>query len=141
MAARPVRYYVDADLMGLAKVLASLREDVTYPSDPGGMVRKRIRSASPIVSTDVDDQDWIPIVAERGWSILTRDRKITRRPAELEAVRANSAKLFVLDSREATNVWLQLEIVMARWRDIERASKEPGPFIQSVKRSRIKRLI
>lgn len=95
-----VRYYVDADLMGLAKVLANLREDITYPSDPGGAVRKRMRPVSPVTSTEVDDLDWIPIVAERGWSILTRDMKITRRPAELEAVRAHSAKLFVRDSRE-----------------------------------------
>lgn len=141
MTARPVRYYVDADLMGLAKVLANLREDVTYPSDPGGIVRKRVRPASPVVTTDVDDLDWIPVVAERSWSILTRDMKITRRPAELEAVRAHSAKLFVLDSREATNVWLQLEIVMSRWRDIERTSNQPGPFVHSVTRSRVKRLL
>lgn len=141
MAARPVRYYIDADLMGLAKVLANLREDITYPSDPGGTVRKRVRPASPIVTTDVDDLDWIPVVAGRGWSILTRDMKITRRPAELEVVQAHSAKLFVLDSREATNVWLQLEIVMARWRDIERAAIQPGPFVHSVTRSRLKRLV
>jgi hypothetical protein len=35
---RPARvyYYIDADLLGVAKVLVQLRGDVTYPGDPGG---------------------------------------------------------------------------------------------------------
>jgi hypothetical protein len=31
-----VRFYVDADVLGLAKVLAAIRPDVTDPGDPGG---------------------------------------------------------------------------------------------------------
>jgi hypothetical protein len=40
---RPARvhYYVDADLLGVAKVLVQLRGDVTYPGDPGGPVKGR----------------------------------------------------------------------------------------------------
>jgi hypothetical protein len=36
--ARPaqVRYYFDANVLGLAKVVSTLRPDVTYPGDPGG---------------------------------------------------------------------------------------------------------
>jgi hypothetical protein len=30
-----VRYYVDADLLGVAKILVQLRGDVTHPGDPG----------------------------------------------------------------------------------------------------------
>jgi hypothetical protein len=30
-----VRIYVDADIMGLGLILAALRNDVTYPGDPG----------------------------------------------------------------------------------------------------------
>jgi hypothetical protein len=30
-----VRFYVDADILGLGKLLGSLRNDVTYPGDPG----------------------------------------------------------------------------------------------------------
>ena len=29
-----VRIYVDADLLGLGKILAGLRNDVTHPGDP-----------------------------------------------------------------------------------------------------------
>ena len=31
-----VRFYIDADILGLAKVLVQVRADVTYPGDPGG---------------------------------------------------------------------------------------------------------
>jgi hypothetical protein len=31
-----VRFYVDADVLGLAKILVQVRSDVTYPGDPGG---------------------------------------------------------------------------------------------------------
>lgn len=31
-----VRFYVDADVLGLAKLLVRLRSDVTYPGDPEG---------------------------------------------------------------------------------------------------------
>lgn len=136
-----VRYYVDADVLGLAKVLASLRADVTYPGDPGGVVRKRSRPAAPITTTDVDDDVWIPIVAARGWSIITRDKAIQRRPAEIEAVRDSGAKMFALTSREQLSVWDQLEIVMSRWRNIEHLSEEPGPFIYAITRTSVRQVL
>lgn len=136
-----VRYYFDADVLGLAKVLASLRPDVTYPGDPGGVVRKRSRPSCPITTTDVDDDVWIPIVAARGWSIVTRDKAIQRRPAEIEAVRESGAKMFALTSREQLSGWDQLEIVMSRWRDIERLSEDPGPFIYAITRTSVRRVL
>lgn len=136
-----VRYYVDADVLGLAKVLASLRPDVTYPGDPGGVVRKRSRPPCPVTTTDVDDDVWIPIVAGRGWSIITRDKAIQRRPAEMAAVRDSGAKMFALTSLEQLTVWDQLEIVLSRWRDIERRATEPGPYIYTVTRTTITKVL
>lgn len=116
-------------------MLVRLRWDVTYPGDPGGTVKRHTRPASPIKTTDVLDEIWIPEVAQRGWAILTRDRRIEQRPAEVAAVRAFGAKLFALTSTEMLDVWHQLEIVMCAWREIERAAELPGPFIYRVTRS------
>lgn len=138
MASRPVAYYIDADLLGLAKVLAAIREDVTYPGDPGGEIRKRHRPPCPIATPATPDETWIPLVASLGWSIITRDTKISRRPAELAAVRKYGAKVFALDGREADHLWAQLEIVMAQWRRIEQRSEVDGPFVVSVTRSRLR---
>ncbi len=43
LRAAQVRIYVDADILGLGKILASLRNDVTYPGDPGADIHKRHR--------------------------------------------------------------------------------------------------
>ena len=61
--AAQVRIYVDADILGLGKILGSLRNDVTYPGDPGAVIHKRHREPCPIASPDVLDTDWIPEVA------------------------------------------------------------------------------
>jgi hypothetical protein len=61
-----VRFYFDADILGLAKVVAALRPDVTYPGDQGGIVHRRARPACPITSTDIDDTVWIPTTAQHG---------------------------------------------------------------------------
>jgi hypothetical protein len=42
-----VRIYVDADVLGLGKFLAGLRNDVTYPGDPGAVIHKRQRHHAP----------------------------------------------------------------------------------------------
>lgn len=49
-AAKPavVRFYLDADVLGLAHVVAGLRNDATYPGDPGAVIKRRQRSACPI---------------------------------------------------------------------------------------------
>jgi hypothetical protein len=38
-----VRFYFDADVLGLAKVLVQVRAEVTYPGDPGGTLHRRTR--------------------------------------------------------------------------------------------------
>ncbi len=78
-----VRLYLDADILGLAKVLTQLRADVTYPGDPGGVVRKRLRPACPITTHATEDSVWIPQVTALGWLIVTRDSKIQSHRAEV----------------------------------------------------------
>lgn len=63
--AAPIRLYVDADIRGLGMVLGTLRNDVTYPGDPGALINKRQRPPCPITTTDLLDIDWIPEVARR----------------------------------------------------------------------------
>jgi hypothetical protein len=71
-----VRYYIDADLLGLAKVICRIRPDITYPGDPGDTIHKSHRPACPITDTAAPDTDWVPIVAAQGWLIITRDHNI-----------------------------------------------------------------
>jgi hypothetical protein len=124
-----IRVYFDADVLGLAKLLAKERADFTYPGDPGGRIKKRQRPPCPITSPATIDPVWIPIVAARGWLIVTRDRAIQDNRAEINAVRGHGAKMVNLASSDADRTWTQLEVLMSRWREIEPLIDQPGPFI------------
>lgn len=130
-----VRFYVDADLRGLAKLICHERTDVTYLGDLGATVRKRRRPPCPVPVTAVKDPDWIPEVAARGWLIITRDRMIQQHVAERHTVRDHGAKMVNLNSDDASTIWTQLEVLMTRWREIEALHNQPGPFIRSVSRT------
>lgn len=133
--AADVRFYVDADLLGVGKVLTSLRPDVTYPGDPGGTVHKQTRPACPVASPAALDHEWIPVTAAHGWLIITRDRHIQQRTAELNAVRTYEARMVALAGDDARNTFAQLEVLMCNWRWIEGLLDRPGPFIYTVTRT------
>lgn len=136
--ARPARvqYYIDADLLGLAKILVQVRPDVTYPGDPGGPTRnKRVRPPCTIKEPRTLDEVWIPETARQGWLIITRDKHIQDHRAEIAAVRDNAARMVTLAGDDAVAVFAQLEVVMCQWRRIERLLAQAGPFIYSATRT------
>jgi hypothetical protein len=135
--ARPatVRFYFDADILGLGKTLARLRPDMTYPGELGATIHKRARAACPITKTSTPDEKWIPEVARRGWLIITRDSRIQEHRAEVAAVRDNGARMIALASRDAGGTWAQLEVFFTQWRRIEAKLDEPGPFIYTASRT------
>lgn len=124
-----VRFYVDADLLGLAKVLTQVRSDVTYPGDPGGDLHRSRRPPCPIEDPGVKDPVWIPQVAALSWVIITRDSAIQGHARETAAVYENGARMVALAGTSAKTKFDQLESTMSRWRDIQRCVDEPGPFI------------
>ncbi|WP_462188618.1 MULTISPECIES: PIN-like domain-containing protein [unclassified Frankia] len=130
-----VRFYIDADLLGLGKLLGRLRPDVTYPGDPGITRFKRERPACPITDVATLDDVWIPTAAKHGWLAITRDSAIQGRRSEINAVRENGARLVSLAGKEAKGTWDQLEIVMCQWRAIEALLGKPGPFIYTATRT------
>lgn len=134
---RPVapRFYFDADVLGLAKLLCQERADCTYPGDLGGRIKKRLRPACIIARPDTKDSVWIPTVAAQGWLIVTRDKQIQGNRAEIDAVRDHKAKMLNLASADARNTWSQLEVFMTRWREIEALVDQPGPFIYIASRT------
>jgi hypothetical protein len=128
-----VRFYIDQDILGL-KILASLRSDITYPGDPGATVHKRERSPCPIKPGTLD-VDWLPVVAEQGWLIITRDAHIRQHRAEINAVMDHRARMVALASEDARNTWAQLEVVMTQWREIDKLADLPGPFVYAAYRT------
>ena len=64
--------------------------------------------------------------------IITRDRRISTRTSEVDAVIASRAKVFALTVTGDNDLWGLVRLVATRWLDIERLALEPGPFIMSV---------
>ncbi len=136
-----IRFYLDADLLGVGKILADLRPDVTYPGDPGGRgVDGLERPPCPIQPGD-KDVDWIPHVAQAGWVIISRDRHIQHRPAERAALIDAGARMFRLDARRGLNKWQQLEIIVTQWRRFDELAALPGPWLYAATRTALRREI
>lgn len=129
-----VRFYIDADLLGLGKILADLRYDVTYPGDPGAVIHKHQRPACPI-RPQANDVDWIPVVAKAGWLIVTRDANVRQHRAEINAIMDNGGRMVSLAGKDAGTKWGQLELVMTQWREIDKLADLPGPFVYEAYRT------
>ena len=136
-----IRFYIDADLLGVAKILAGVRSDVTYPGDPGGRGSDGFERPPCPVQPGDKDVDWIPQVARAGWIIISRDRHIQHRPAERQALIAAQAKMLRLDARHGLNKWQQLEIIVTQWRRFEEVSELPGPWLYMATRTSLRKEI
>lgn len=135
-----IRFYIDADLLGMAKVLVMVRADVTYPGDPGGTGIDGQPRPSCTIGPQTKDAQWIPQVTSNDWVVITRDRHIQHRPAERAALISASARHVTLDAGKQLDRWGQLEIVVTQWRAIERLVDLPGPWIYSASRSNLRKV-
>lgn len=78
MTPYPPRYFADENALGLAKELLGRGTELVHPGHPD----------FPEVPRGAPDLDWLPIVGERELVVLTRDRRIRSRPAELAVYRS-----------------------------------------------------
>lgn len=140
MKSAEVRFYFDGDVLGLAKVVAELRNDCTYPGDPGAVIHKRARPPC-LISPGSLDVVWIPEVASRDWLVVSKDAGIRHHRREIAAVREFGARMVLLSGREARNKWAQLEILLCNWRRIGGLLDLPGPFIYRATRTALSRWI
>ena len=139
--AATVRFYFDADVLGLAHVVCALRPDCTFPGDPGATIKRRVRPACPVTSPKVKDPEWIPIVTAQNWVIISRDSHIASRPAEIAAIRDHGARLIALAGRDAGTPWEQLEVLLTNWRAIERLAASAGPWVYTATRTRLHQVV
>lgn len=88
-----------------------------------------------VFADDTPDIEWIAEVGRRGWTVVTRDQNIRRRPNELRAVRAAGLRLFALTSGNLSAAETAVVILKA-WRAIQRAvRKSSAPALFSISRS------
>lgn len=85
---------------------------------------------------DAPDEDWIELIAQRGWVGITKDRHIRHRHNELAAVKSNNAKILVVRAKNATGIDIA-NILIKSLSAIQKfvVSNKP-PFVAGVDRSR-----
>lgn len=125
-----VRFFVDEDLAGVGLVLEQLRHDVAI----GG--RPPIDELVPRM-----DADWIPVVAKRGWIVITNDRHIRTRPYEAQAAidhRLRCVELAPVE-RDAAR-WDFMRLLLSHWAAVEGLLAEPGPVWLKLRGDKSRRL-
>lgn len=139
---RVADWYLDEDVLGLATALAQAKLAVTWPGDDGRRADKqRSQEPSPVQVRGMADEEWIPVVARAGLAIITRDRRIIDRTVRVNAVLASGARLFALTSFSSLDLWAEIRIVAAQWDELERRRLTPGPYVDGVTASGVRRLL
>jgi predicted nuclease of predicted toxin-antitoxin system len=75
------------------------------------------------------DEDWLPIVGNKGWILVTQDRRIRYNPAELKAYRVNSVGAFVLTGKQLNRCRIIQQLVRNWPKMKELANTTRRPFL------------
>ena len=74
------------------------------------------------------DVEWLAEAGKNGWTVITQDFRIAKRPDELQAIIHNKVKCFVLPE-EPRNTWDLVRGFVAMWSKIEVEALFDGPFV------------
>ena len=80
------------------------------------------------------DQDWLPVVGQRGWYVLTCDARIRYRRLELAAAQEARVGMFVIVSKNLTGARIAEILLKALTRIHRFISSHPRPFVAKIYR-------
>ena len=84
-------------------------------------------------TSDAPDAQWLAEAGREGWLVITRDKRIRHRPAEMEAIREHGVGCFVLGHRKNLTPDEYLRFLARLLDDMERLFAETSrPFIYVV---------
>lgn len=111
------RYFADENALGLAKLLIRAgRTDVVHPG----------HRSLPEVPLGTRDLDWMPVAAGLGLIVLSRDRRIRTRPAELAAYRALGLRSVWIGGKHDLSPARQVEIFLQHEQRLHREALKRG---------------
>lgn len=124
-----LRLFVDESALGLGKTLAVARRDVIHAG----------HELIPEAPLGALDTEWIPEVASRGLAVISRDKRIRTKPAEVELLRSHSLRVFWIAGKKDLSTWGYLVRVVRRWDEIEEAlaTRGAGPWFMGINESRL----
>jgi hypothetical protein len=128
-----LRFYVDESALGLGKCLEAARKDTIYAG----------HKLIPECPLGTLDPDWIPAVAARELVVIARDRRITRKPQELERFREAGLRAFWIAGRKDLSTWGWLTRLVRQWDAIERTidSRWNGPWFYAINEANVREIV
>lgn len=120
----PARFFVDENDLALGKALAAEYDDVVFPGHP----------ELPEVPRQTPDDDWLPVIGDRGLVVITRDQRIRYRPVEKQAWVRHRVRGFVLTGRSSQSTADSKAILAMHWPTITALvlSELNGPWMRAV---------
>lgn len=125
-----VELVVDENLVGLGRALSLLRPDVA------------VFGRAPVdrlLPSGILDSAWIPLVAERRWTVITDDRHLRTRPDEAWRAIDRGLRVVHLFKVGDLSTWDKAVRLLGNWPSVERrlALQKDGALWLSVRRSRV----
>lgn len=114
-------YFTDENTLGLGKLLRLCgRVDVRSPGD----------EELPEIPRGTDDQVWLRVVGALGFIVLSRDRRIRSRPAELRAYHEHGVRSVWIGAKQDLGPHQQLEMFLQHEERLKReiVKRGPGPW-------------
>lgn len=122
MASSDRWFFVDENLLGIARLLARVRDDIVHPGHPD----------VPDIPLQTPDLAWLPIVGAQGWPVIMRDKRIRTRRPERQALIDAGVKAFCLTTSGNSRSWDLLRVIVKNWDAVEERARDDGPFIYGV---------
>lgn len=121
----------------------SLLEDFVFIVDEclGKSVAEALRTVGAQVKLMTEefgsgtlDKDWLPVVGERGWLLITKDRNIRYNRAERRALQIAGVRAFFMGVRNPTAEVASALVTANAVRMVEFAMKHEPPFVVVIKK-------
>lgn len=123
-----VGFVVDENLLRLGRGIAAVRRDTAL------FGRAPVHD---LLYPGILDPDWIPVVGDRGWVLITNDKRLRTRPNEASLAITHRLKVVHLHGTIGTRpAWEQLARLASRWEAVERQLCVAGPWWLSIRRGR-----
>jgi hypothetical protein len=123
-----VTFYFDASVpRAVPEGLSRVRDDIRWAGQDG------------CPGLGWSDEKWLTFAAERGWTVILRDKRARWRPGEREALRgAGLDGVFLLTGAGNFTKWQTLHLLVTRWDGmIDNLAEVKRPFICSVTKARV----
>jgi PIN like domain len=87
------------------------------------------------------DEEWLGVVGQRGWVVLTKDRGIRYRAPALTAIRASAIRMFVLTAGDLQGHEMAAIFARGLARIAGVARRERAPFIAKITKTGVVSLL